>query len=69
MPMNVPDSVSSDELLYYLELNNQEIPEEIQVLTESLINARAVAMLIGKVDEIHRRRLSSIVKDLFYMYC
>ena len=67
--MNVPDSASPDELLYYLELNNQKIPEEIQVLTEALINARAVAIMIGKVDEIHRRRLSSIVKDLYYMYC
>ena len=67
--MNVPDSVSPDELLYYLELNDQKIPEEIQVLTEALINARAVAIMIGKVDEIHRRRLSSIVKDLYYMYC
>lgn len=65
--MHIPDSISNDTLLFYLEQQKFKQSESTTALLDALENCIAIANL-DDFHEIDRRKIFSKVQDLFYMF-
>ena len=65
--MHIPDSISNDDLLFYLEQQKYKQSTSTTAMLDALKHCIAIANL-DEFHEIDRRKIFAKVQDLFYIF-